>query len=1324
MNQNYIDQVFFTKQFYRAFGNYFGPHTSTPSIASEYLSSTRTQTANLNKQNSLAKPITSPQSVRKPIHQNFERVKTQTQHISKQQPIVHHIKSLSSDLKNQPQQKRFIQQKIISYSESEQHPFLIIQKKARELRKIESRKSILPSIYNDSQHSARLLETPPLLQIPIIQITEPLEQHSSKGQEYESDKDDDSLDEEDFPQGQQRMKKLSVRLKFKNAVQSQVSTLFINKQPKSLFNVIISPEFTLKHEEERQKISDAFEAGNFILYKAKQFQHKEVTNKKKLFVSLLNMKHPHKINNIVNSQIAKLNTTNKAFRRKIKMILTTTENNKEIEQPQKFSFLSKYKKSQFGQQGTNEHIAQGINLNKDQFIITITNDKLENEIQIFQRPKFLIQIDQVNEELQLALSPPKLAKSPSRRVLTHSGSLHQSQKHINLRHSISQQIIKVETSNIQIVPNIEENHNLDFNQEFSKSNLYVRLYYQSKLHKLPRKTTFTGMNLQEIEDYFTSQQQLIKLTNINFQVTEVPGFEQLGQVLQQNLEIPKYIIYKPKLCLDINLDQTQTFSSSESDQSLSLDLLLEEPIQSLILNKFRPGSQQQQESGNQMVNKKQSLNNLDKEKDQTIFIEDDFKNLKSLSTGQLTLIKKARNNFLQPLEFRCILSTLDQNTKNQLLTFPQKAKPINEMLNSLYSDNDSGAFNQLEQYNNQEILKLRIVFQLEVRYEGILVGRYQDYKKIIDIEHQDLIETLQNLPEIPKLKEIEYQSKSQKSQMQQQQQYQKQQQKQQPQQIVKTDLQIRQIAQIKKNLHNKTQLKKNQTQTINVQPNLRTKQTSNSPDQNNSKLTMQYSNQLTNQQTQNNNNNNIITQSTTQYLTKPTNQSQQSVNISGSKTIQKSKSNADLSETSSIKSSNSRLEISSQQIIDVDNQKHQPKIQQFQELPIVKKLNHHHTKSENLINKIFEQKIQSMQQHALRMRSHAEEQTKRQKYDQKYQVKFAIEDNNFQEFMENFISLPEMYIDYRFQNNDTFLTLATQSGNKEIVKELIRRGADINIQNVFFYQKRMMEIPPCIWQQHILIILQLTCQCFQEPLLTFQISREGMRGIEINIKNNIVNLMNKGAEKKRTSSFNKQTINQIYDRYDTQQKQFYCPKQKKDVKNLINNLKLKSSYESTLVMISQNDSLKNVLNGLTNKSPKRLMKKYIKKTPSTSLHTPADFTIRNTEQQSELAKQQQSILNQQSQQISYRSLLQHNKRNQWVDLINQKSSNYIQQDQIAITEYQAQQDIQMTNNCDWKQPYTYYKEQRHHSEMQIIENLEFDSWKELMMTRIVLRQQQ
>ena len=51
-------------------------------------------------------------------------------------------------------------------------------------------------------------------------------------------------------------------------------------------------------------------------------------------------------------------------------------------------------------------------------------------------------------------------------------------------------------------------------------------------------------------------------------------------------------------------------------------------------------------------------------------------------------------------------------------------------------------------------------------------------------------------------------------------------------------------------------------------------------------------------------------------------------------------------------------------------------------------------------------------------------------------------------------------------------------------------------------------------------------------------------------------------------------------------------------------------------MMPQNVSLKNVLTELAHKSAKQYLKKkkQMKKTPSTSLHTPADFTLRKTEQ--------------------------------------------------------------------------------------------------------------
>lgn len=38
-----------------------------------------------------------------------------------------------------------------------------------------------------------------------------------------------------------------------------------------------------------------------------------------------------------------------------------------------------------------------------------------------------------------------------------------------------------------------------------------------------------------------------------------------------------------------------------------------------------------------------------------------------------------------------------------------------------------------------------------------------------------------------------------------------------------------------------------------------------------------------------------------------------------------------------------------------------------------------------------------------------------------------------------------MYIDKRLENHETLLTLASKSGCKEVVKELIKKGADINI---------------------------------------------------------------------------------------------------------------------------------------------------------------------------------------------------------------------------------------------------------------------------------------
>ncbi|CAK82872.1 unnamed protein product (macronuclear) [Paramecium tetraurelia] len=96
-----------------------------------------------------------------------------------------------------------------------------------------------------------------------------------------------------------------------------------------------------------------------------------------------------------------------------------------------------------------------------------------------------------------------------------------------------------------------------------------------------------------------------------------------------------------------------------------------------------------------------------------------------------------------------------------------------------------------------------------------------------------------------------------------------------------------------------------------------------------------------------------------------------------------------------------------------------------------------------------------------------------------------------------------------------------------------------------------------------------------------------------------------------------------------------------EAKKIENKLKVQNLY-----------SLKSILNELS---------KQQKKTPSTSLHTTA--SKRNQESKLKISNLASSP------KTSYRSTLQLTKRNQWIDLINKQYQQYIQSDQIAITEY-------------------------------------------------------
>ncbi|CAD8082749.1 unnamed protein product [Paramecium sonneborni] len=120
----------------------------------------------------------------------------------------------------------------------------------------------------------------------------------------------------------------------------------------------------------------------------------------------------------------------------------------------------------------------------------------------------------------------------------------------------------------------------------------------------------------------------------------------------------------------------------------------------------------------------------------------------------------------------------------------------------------------------------------------------------------------------------------------------------------------------------------------------------------------------------------------------------------------------------------------------------------------------------------------------------------------------------------------------------------------------------------------------------------------------------------------------------------------------------------------------------------------------------------IKKTPSTSLHT----TASKRNQQS----QYKDNIEVQTPQTSYRSRLSLTKRNEWIDLINQKSQQNLQSDQISITEYRTKIQMDCFFQNDWKQPY--YKQEKIKQINQKINqyqpNDDINSWKQLVDKRL------
>ncbi|CAD8182083.1 unnamed protein product [Paramecium pentaurelia] len=159
-------------------------------------------------------------------------------------------------------------------------------------------------------------------------------------------------------------------------------------------------------------------------------------------------------------------------------------------------------------------------------------------------------------------------------------------------------------------------------------------------------------------------------------------------------------------------------------------------------------------------------------------------------------------------------------------------------------------------------------------------------------------------------------------------------------------------------------------------------------------------------------------------------------------------------------------------------------------------------------------------------------------------------------------------------------------------------------------------------------------------------------------------------------------------------------------KNKLMNIYQEANKIENKLKVQNLYSLKNILKELS---------KQQKKTPSTSLHTTA--SKRNQESKLKITNLASSP------KTSYRSNLQLTKRNQWIDLINQKYQQYIQSDQIAITEYRTISQMNTILISDWKQPYQYNQTEIKSNEV-IIPHEKIDdmrNWKEILNKRLQKR---
>ncbi|CAD8066725.1 unnamed protein product [Paramecium primaurelia] len=92
--------------------------------------------------------------------------------------------------------------------------------------------------------------------------------------------------------------------------------------------------------------------------------------------------------------------------------------------------------------------------------------------------------------------------------------------------------------------------------------------------------------------------------------------------------------------------------------------------------------------------------------------------------------------------------------------------------------------------------------------------------------------------------------------------------------------------------------------------------------------------------------------------------------------------------------------------------------------------------------------ISSMSKHALQMRTQITEARRRQSVPFIEKIKLLIEEQKLSELKEEFSNNPNLSINEFLKGNNTYLILAAQTGNIEIVEFLLSKGAKVNLQNI------------------------------------------------------------------------------------------------------------------------------------------------------------------------------------------------------------------------------------------------------------------------------------